>query len=85
MDKISVITTYYNAKDFIANAIHSINMQEQDGTYELEYVLVDDCSIDGSDKIVKAYIKGKVPKNRVKQWKLLRPEHSFRLHQQGAP
>lgn len=55
MDKVSIITTFYNAQNFILEAINSVNQQEFEG-FEVEYVLVDDKSPDKSKEIVKSFI-----------------------------
>lgn len=51
-DKISIITTFYNAENFILNAINSIYQQNIDESFTIEYVIVDDKSQDNSRKIV---------------------------------
>jgi len=55
MDKVSIITTFYNAQNFILEAINSVNQQQFEG-FEVEYVLVDDKSPDKSKEIVKSFI-----------------------------
>ena len=71
LDKVSVITTFYNAEKFIINAINSVNQQIING-FELEYVLVDDKSPDNSRKMVEQFIS--VQGNKKIQWKLIEPE-----------
>ena len=56
MDKVSIITTFYNAKNFVLEAINSINQQDIDDDFEIEYVLVNDKSTDDSLNIVKSFI-----------------------------
>ena len=56
MDKVSIITTFYNAKNFVLEAINSINQQEIDEHFEIEYVLVNDKSTDESVDIVRSFI-----------------------------
>lgn len=51
-DKISIITTFYNAENFILNAINSVYQQNIDDSFTIEYVIVDDKSQDNSRKIV---------------------------------
>lgn len=47
---VSVITPVYNAEEYIADTIHSVLNQ----TYEnFEILLIDDCSIDSSKKIIE--------------------------------
>ena len=55
LDKVSVITTFYNAEKFILDAINSVNQQIISG-FELEYVLVDDKSTDNTRKLVEEFI-----------------------------
>lgn len=56
MEKVSIITTFYNAKEFIVDAINSINQQEFNG-FKVEYVLVNDKSTDESLDIVRNFIQ----------------------------
>ncbi len=56
--KISIITSVYNNKDFIAEAIESVLSQSYDN---IEYIVVDGASTDGTVDIVKAY-SGKISK-----------------------
>lgn len=57
-DKISIITTFYNAEKFILEAINSVNQQVVDKSkFDVEYVIVDDKSKDSSRKLVEAFIK----------------------------
>jgi glycosyltransferase involved in cell wall biosynthesis len=55
LDKVSVITTFYNAEKFILQSINSVNQQIIDG-FEVEYVIVDDKSPDKSREIITDYI-----------------------------
>jgi glycosyltransferase involved in cell wall biosynthesis len=49
---ISVVTPFYNTRDYLAECIESVLRQ----TYtNWEYVLVDNCSTDGSSEIAKQY------------------------------
>ena len=57
MAKLSIITTYYNAQNFILDAVNSINQQIIDDNLEVEYILVNDKTQDNSDKLVKEFIK----------------------------
>jgi len=50
--KISLVTTCYNHKDFIAETIESILSQ---GYPNLEYIVIDDGSTDGSWEIIQRY------------------------------
>ena len=55
MDKVSVITTFYNAERFVLQAVNSVNQQIIDG-FEVEYVIVDDKSPDNTRKIIEDFI-----------------------------
>lgn len=55
--KVSVITTFYNAQQFILNAINSVLQQKvTDKNIEIEYILVDDQSTDQSLDIVNEFL-----------------------------
>lgn len=71
LDKVSIITTFYNAEKFIINAINSVNQQITNG-FELEYVIVDDKSKDNTRKIVEQFIS--VQGNKKIQWKIVEPK-----------
>lgn len=53
-DKISIIVPVYNVKDYIRECIDSLIKQEN---INIEIILVDDCSTDGSFDICKDYEK----------------------------
>lgn len=72
MDKISVITTFYNAQTFIGNAIGSVLGQKVPDGCEIEYVLVDDKSQDNSRKLVENIINNTSKENF--EFKLVEPE-----------
>ena len=56
--KISIITTFYNAQQFILEAINSVNQQEFDNNeIQVEYILVNDKSTDKSLEIAKDFVK----------------------------
>lgn len=76
LDKISVITTFYNAEKFIFNAINSVNQQIING-FEFEYVIVDDKSPDNSRKIVETFIQNNVPEDRKSCWRLITPDENL--------
>ena len=72
MDKISIITTFYNAQTFIGNAIGSVLGQNVPDGCEIEYVLVDDKSEDNSRNIVENIINNTSKDNF--KFKLVEPE-----------
>ena len=49
---VSVITPVYNAEKYLENALKSVLAQSYK---EIEIVLVDDCSEDGSSQIIAGY------------------------------
>ena len=50
--KVTVLTTVYNGSHFLKEAIESTLNQ----TYkEFEYLIIDDCSVDGSVRIIESY------------------------------
>ena len=75
MDKISIITTFYNAQTFIGNAIASVLGQKVPDGCEIEYVLVDDKSQDNSRNIVENIINNTSKENF--RFKLVEPENNL--------
>ena len=75
MDKISIITTFYNAQTFIGNAIASVLGQKVPNGCEIEYVLVDDKSQDNSRNIVENIINNTSKENF--KFKLVEPENNL--------
>ena len=75
MDKISIITTFYNAQTFIGNAIASVLGQKVPDGCEIEYVLVDDKSQDNSRNIVENIINNTSKQNF--KFKLVEPENNL--------
>ena len=75
MDKISIITTFYNAQTFIGNAIASVLGQKVPDGCEIEYVLVDDKSQDNSRNIVENIINN--TSKRDFKFKLVEPENNL--------
>lgn len=53
--KVSIITTFYNCPEFIRIAINSVNAQIFDG-FDVEYLLIDDCSTDNTKEVVESFI-----------------------------
>lgn len=74
IDKVSVITTFYNAEKFIVQAVNSVNAQQIKG-FELEYVLVNDKSTDNSLEVLNKYIKER--KNPNVQFVIIEPEENL--------
>lgn len=54
-DIVSVITTFYNAQDYILKCLNSVNNQLINEFFEIEFVLVDDCATDDTAKIIKIF------------------------------
>lgn len=54
-DIVSIITTFYNAKDYILKCINSVNNQLINKNFEIEYILIDDCSEDDSSRIIRIF------------------------------
>ncbi|OIK11446.1 glycosyltransferase family 2 protein [Bacillus sp. MUM 13] len=52
--KVTVITAAYNAERFIRKTIDSV-ISQSIGFDEIEYIIVDDCSTDGTKEIVQEY------------------------------
>lgn len=52
---VSVIMTVYNSKDFINNSLHSIKNQT---LKNIEIILIDDCSTDGTSAMILSIIQG---------------------------
>ena len=71
LDKISVITTFYNAERFILQAVGSVNQQVIDG-FEVEYVIVDDKSPDKSREMLEKFIQ--VQGNKKIDYRVIEPD-----------
>ena len=61
MITVSIITTYYNASEYIIQCVGSIFCQiiENPKEYHIEYILINDCSTDNTKQIINDYINGK--------------------------
>lgn len=75
MNRVSVITTFWNAEKFILDAINSVFQQIVDNTFEIEYVIVDDKSPDNSRKLVEEFIKNNNKPGFI--WKLIEPNENL--------
>ncbi len=53
--KVSVVCVTYNQEKYVSKAIESFLMQEH--TFPIEIIIVDDCSNDGTKKIISTYAK----------------------------
>ena len=73
MKKVSIITTFYNAAEFISVALESIRRQKVNG-FKLEYIIVDDKSPDNTREIVENFISTKKLNG---DWKIVTPEHNL--------
>lgn len=74
MDKLSIITTFYNAQNFILEAVNSINQQIFEG-FEVEYILVNDKTPDKSKDILEGFINKYGNKNI--EFKIIEPEENL--------
>ena len=74
MDKLSIITTFYNAQNFILEAVNSINQQVFEG-FEVEYILVNDKTPDKSKEILEGFINKYGNKNI--EFKIIEPEENL--------
>ncbi len=57
MKTVSIITTFYNAEQFIVNAVHSVCQQVTTEHFNIEYVIVDDKSPDKSREVILKYFE----------------------------
>ena len=52
--KVTVVTAAYNAQKFIRKTIDSV-INQSIGMDQIEYIIINDCSTDGTDKIIQEY------------------------------
>ena len=57
MDKVSIITTFYNAENYILKCINSVWNQEISDDFDIEYILIDDHSEDKTHEIIDIFFK----------------------------
>lgn len=74
-NKISVITTYYNAEKFLLNAIGSVYHQLVPDGCEIEYVIVDDKSEDHSRELLEKFMSKNTKPGFI--WKLVDPDKNL--------
>ena len=75
-DKVSIITTFYNAEKFILDAINSVNQQVYDPEkIDVEYLIVDDKSPDNSRRLIEDYIRNNVKDK--KEWRIVEPDENL--------
>lgn len=74
-DTVSIITTFYNARTFILNAVNSI-MQQVNDDFNIEYVIVDDKSPDDSRQLLENYLANHSNPNHI-DVKIFEPEQNL--------
>lgn len=75
MQKISIVTTFYNAEKFIERTLESVWMQTVDSSrFSIEYVIVDDHSPDSSRSIVENFMR---THNLNGEWRIVTPEQNL--------
>ena len=55
---VSVVTPFYNTASYLAQCIESVLKQSYS---EFEYILMDNCSTDGSSEIAETYARRDLP------------------------
>lgn len=75
MVKISVITTFYNAEQFLLNAVNSVWQQRIPDGVDVEYVIVDDKSQDKSREYLEAYVNQRKKDHFI--WKIVDPDKNL--------
>lgn len=76
MNKISIITTFYNCEKFISYALLSVISQQTNDLINIEYILVNDCSTDNSLAYVNEFINEYKDTNNF-EIKLFTPEENL--------
>ena len=75
MNKLSIITTFYNAENFVLEAVNSITQQIIEDDLSVEYILVNDKSTDKSRKVVEEFIK--LQGNPKINYRIIEPEENL--------
>jgi len=73
-DTVSVITTFYNAQDYILKCINSVWKQKNTDNFDIEYILIDDCSNDKTSDIVKIFFK---EYSRLSKYKIIKTPYNM--------
>lgn len=66
MKKVSVITTCYNAEQYVSYAVGSVLLQQINDDLEVEYIIVNDCSTDRSLDVINKLIELHPNKDKIK-------------------
>lgn len=75
---VSVIIPCYNHKQYIIDCINSVACQD---IGEIELIVIDDCSPDGSyEFILQAFDQNRLSGNRFVSYKIMRNEHNVGAH-----
>ena len=74
-NKVSIITTFYNAQNFILDAINSVNQQQITDDFCVEYILVNDKSPDKSLEVAKNFVD-KYGNEKI-EFKFVEPEENL--------
>lgn len=74
-ETISVITTFYNAEQFLLNAVNSVWQQKIPVGVQIEYVIVDDKSQDSSRKYLEDYMASRKKNGFI--WKVVDPDKNL--------
>ena len=75
-DLVSVITTFYNARTFVLNAVSSVMQQIHDEYFDIEYIIVDDKSPDDSRELIDAFLANHQNPNKINV-KIFEPDENL--------
>lgn len=76
MDKVSIITTFYNCERFLKYALTSVIQQKTNKLFNIEYILVNDCSTDNGLIVAEDFIETYKNVKNI-NIKLYTPEHNL--------